>query len=83
VLDAENQCLVLQLQQARSKQTRKQVCINPNERFNEVEAIKAAINQAAAQSAQNTTKEATRAATDAVVQATTASFQSMCTQFQI
>ena len=47
-LKAENQRLKYQLDSARITHSRKRVQVNPNERFSNVESIKAAINRAAA-----------------------------------
>ena len=52
-LQAENQRLKYQLDSTKVTRVRKRVQIDPNKRFSKVEAIKAAIEQAAAQQAEN------------------------------
>jgi cell shape-determining protein MreC len=78
-LQAENQSLRYQLEQLQSRQTRKRVKVDQNERFSNAESIKAAIDRAAAQAAQASTKETKKAAKAAAA----STLASMCTQFQI
>jgi hypothetical protein len=61
-LQAENQRLNYQLEQLQSKQKRKRIRVDQNERFSNAESIKAAIDRAAAQSAQASTKDTEKAA---------------------
>jgi hypothetical protein len=61
-LQTENQHLKYQVEQLQSRQTRKRVRVNQNERFSNAESIKAAIDRAAAQAAQSSTKETEKAA---------------------
>jgi hypothetical protein len=75
--------LKYQLEQLQSRQTRKRVRVDQNERFSNAESIKAAIDRAAAQAAQSSTKETEKAAKAAAAQAAALSLASMCTQFQI
>ena len=82
-LQAENQHLKYQLEQLQSRQTRKRVKVNQNERFSNAESIKAAIDRAAAQVTQSSTKETKRAAKAAAAQAEALTLASMCTEFQI
>ena len=82
-LQAENQHLKYQLEQLQSRQTRKRVKVNQNERFSNAESIKAAIDRAAAQVTQSSTKETEKAAKAAAAQAEALTLASMCTEFQI
>jgi hypothetical protein len=82
-LEAENKRLQYQLTQVKSTQSRKRVRIDQNERFSNVEAIKAAIEQATAKAAENASKSPTKEAAVAVTVATATALQSMCTQWQI
>jgi hypothetical protein len=82
-LEAENKRLQYQLTQVKSTQSRKRVRIDQNERFSNVEAIKAAIEQATAKAAENASKSPTKEAAVAVTAATATALQSMCTQWQI
>ena len=52
-LEAENQRLKYQIDSTKVTRVRKRIQIDPNKRFSKVEAIKAAIEQAAAQQAEN------------------------------
>ena len=83
-LQAENQRLKYQLDSARITRSRKRVQVNPNERFSNIETIKAAIDRAAALQAQQAStapdKEARKAAAAAAVALT---ISSMCTEWQI
>ena len=82
-LEAENQRLKYQLDSFKITRSRKRVQINTNERFSNIESIKAAIDRAAALQAQEATttpeKEAEHAATIAAAQ----TLNSMCTEWQI
>ena len=83
LLQTENERLLHQLQHARDKAKKKRVRVNPNERFSEVEAIKAAIDQAEAEAAQTTTKPVKKAAARPRAAPVAIPYLSMCTQFQI
>jgi hypothetical protein len=82
-LQAENQRLECQLSQIRGKQTRKRVQVNPNERFSNVETIKAAIDRAAQQQAQKSQKDIELAASRAAAAVAALTLESMCTEWQI
>jgi hypothetical protein len=82
-LQAENQRLKSQLEQLQSTHTRKRVKVDQNDRFNNVESIKAAIDRAAAQAAQASTKETEKAAKAASAAAAALTIESMCIEFQI
>jgi cell shape-determining protein MreC len=82
-LQAENQHLKYQLEQLQSRQTRKRVRVDQNERFSNAESIKAAIDRAAAQVTHASTKETQKAAKAAAAQAAALTLDSMCTEFQI
>jgi hypothetical protein len=75
--------LKYQLEQLQSRQIRKRVRVDQNERFSNAESIKAAIDRAAAQAAQLLIKETEKAVKAAAAQAAALSLASMCTQFQI
>ena len=79
-LEAENQRLKYRIDSNKITRSRKRVQVNPNERFSNVEAIKAAIDQAAALQAQRSDEqEAEKAAKEAAA----LTLQSMCTEWQI
>lgn len=83
-LQAANQCLQYQLDQVKGRQIRKRVQVDPNERFSNVEAIKAAVDRAAAQQAAAATMDTEKAAAAAAAaEAAALTLQSMCTQFQL
>jgi hypothetical protein len=82
-LQAENQRLKSQLKQLQSTHTRKRVKVDQNDRFNNIESIKAAIDRAAAQAAQASTKETEKAAKAASAAAAALTIESMCIEFQI
>jgi hypothetical protein len=82
-LQAENHRLEYQLSQIRGKQTRKRVQVNPNERFSNVETIKAAVDRAAQKQAQKSQKDMELAASRAAAAASSLTIQSMCTEWQI
>jgi hypothetical protein len=81
-LEAENQRFKHQLGSTRVTCVRKRVHVNSNERFSNVESIKAAIDRAAAletqQASTSPEKEAQKATAAAAL-----SFNSMCTEWQI
>tara|TARA_R110002003_G_scaffold853_2_gene21702 strand:- start:2227 stop:3540 length:1314 start_codon:yes stop_codon:yes gene_type:complete len=82
-LQASNQRLQYKLDQLKIKKPRKRIRPNPNERFSNVEAIRAAMDQAAAQAAQNAAKSSKKKAVKVVNQSATATLDSMCIQWQI
>ena len=61
-LQAKKQRLKYQLEQLQSKRTRNRVRVDQNERFSNVESIKAAVDSTASQAAQSSTKETEKAA---------------------
>jgi hypothetical protein len=82
-LEAENQRLKYQLDSTRITRLRKRVQVNPNERFSNVESIKAAIDRAAALQALQASNSPEKEAKNAAEEAAALTFNSMCTQWQI
>jgi hypothetical protein len=82
-LEAENQRLKYQLDSTRINRSRKRVRVNPNERFSNVESIKAAIDRAAALQAQQTSNSPDKEAEKAAAAAAALTLNSMCTEWQI
>jgi hypothetical protein len=82
-LQAENQRLKYQLDSTRVTQSRKRVHINPNERFSNVESIKAALDRAAALKAQQDSTTPEKEAQKAAAEVAARTLNSMCTQWQI
>jgi hypothetical protein len=82
-LQAENQRLKYQLDNSRNTASRKRVQVNPNERFSNVETIKAALDRAAATKAQQDANAVEKAAQKASAEAAAATLQSMCNEFQL
>ena len=83
-LKAENERLKYQLDSTRVARIRKRVQVNPNERFSNVESIKAAIDRAAALQAQQASSSAEKEAQKAAAAAAAAlTLDSMCTKWQI
>ena len=83
-LEADNQRLRHQLDQLQPQQKRRRIVIDPNERFANIEQIKAAIDRDAAQKAQSVTVVTTVTTTTTIaVTSPTPSFESLCTQWQI
>ncbi|KAJ8111260.1 hypothetical protein OPT61_g6103 [Boeremia exigua] len=82
-LQAENQSLRHQLQSSKNTYLKKRVQVNPNERFSNVEVIKAAIDRAAALQAQEATLTPEKQAQKAAAAAAAASLDSMCSSWQI
>jgi hypothetical protein len=64
-LEAQNQQLQQQLDSIKSTKLRRRTRINPNDRFNEIRAIKAAIAQATLQTAISSTSRAAQVASHA------------------
>jgi hypothetical protein len=82
-LEAENQRLKYQLDSTKTTRVRKRVQIDPNERFANVEAIKAAMALAAAQEAENAAKNPEKEAEKAAKEAAACTLDSMCTVYQL
>jgi hypothetical protein len=82
-LQAQNERLKYQLDMCKITRTRKRVQVNPNERFSNIENIKAAIDQAAALEAEQASKSPEKEAQRAAAAAATCSLKSMCTEWQI
>ena len=82
-LEAENQRLKYQLDSTKITRVRKRVQIDPNERFANVEAIKAAMALAAAQEAENAAKNPEKEAEKAAKEAAARTLSSMCTVYQL
>jgi hypothetical protein len=82
-LQAENQRLKYQLDSARITRSRKRVQVNPNERFSNIETIKAAIDRAAALQAQQASTAPNKEAQKAATAAAALTISSMCTEWQI
>ena len=82
-LEAENQRLLHQLDQAKSIHLRKRVRIDPNERFHNIVIIKVAVYRAAALSAQKGSKSMEDEARKAASTDVALTFGSMCTEWQI
>ncbi|USP74411.1 hypothetical protein yc1106_01685 [Curvularia clavata] len=82
-LEAQNQQLRYQLDSYKITRVRKRVQVNPNERFSNVESIKAAIDQAAALQAQRATVSAEKEAEKAAAEAAALTLSSMCNEWQM
>ena len=82
-LKAENQQLKYQLHSTTVTRVRKRVQVNPNQRFSNVESIKAAIDRAAAQQAQQASTSPENKAQKAAEAAAARTLNSMCTEWQI
>lgn len=82
-LAADNQRLRYQVDTYRITRTRKRVQVNPNERFCNVDSIKAALDRAAALQAQQASTSPEKEAEKAAAAAAALTLQSMCTQWQI
>jgi hypothetical protein len=82
-LQAENQRLKYQLDSTRVTRSRKRVQVNPNERFSNVESIKAALDRAAALKAQQDSTTPEKEAQKAAAEVAARTLDSMCTQWQI
>jgi hypothetical protein len=82
-LEAENQRLKYQLDSTTVTRVRKRVQVNPNQRFSNVESIKAAIDRAAAQQAQQASTSLENEAQKAAEAAAARTLNSMCTEWQI
>jgi hypothetical protein len=82
-LEAENQRLKYQLDSAKITRVRKRVQVNPNERFSNVEVIKAAIDRAAALQAQQASTSPEKEAQKAAAAAAALELSSMCTEWQL
>jgi hypothetical protein len=81
-LEAEDQRLKYQLDSTTVTRVRKRVQVNPNQRFSNVESIKAAIDRAAAQQAQQASTLPVNEAQKAAEAAAARTLNSMCTQWQ-
>jgi hypothetical protein len=82
-LEAENQRLKYQLHTTKVTRVRKRVQIDPNQRFSNVEVIKAAVKQATAQQAEKDTLTLEKEAQKAAAEAAARSLDSMCTSWQL
>jgi hypothetical protein len=82
-LESANQRLQYQLDRIKDKRVRKRVQIDPNERFANIEVIKAAIDQAAVIEAQNSDRDYEQVARASAAAAAALTLSSMCTQWQI
>ncbi|UPX10142.1 uncharacterized protein EKO05_0000813 [Ascochyta rabiei] len=82
-LEFENQRLKYQLDSATITHSRKRVQVNPNERYSNVEAIKAAIDRAAALQAEQASRQGEDEAKKAAAAAAALTLQSMCTEWQL
>jgi len=82
-LEAENQRLKYQLDSTRITRSRKRVQINPNERFSNIQSIKAAIDRAAALKAQQAIISPEKEAQKAAAEAAALTLNSMCNEWQI
>ena len=82
-LKAENQRFKYQLDSTKTTRVRKRVQIDPNERFANVEAIKAAMALAAAQEAESAAKNPEKEAEKAAEEAAACTLDSMCTVYQL
>lgn len=81
---ADKQRLIYQLDQSQPQKKRKRVVVDPNQRFADIEKIKAAVDQAAAEQAKLISKPTREAAIPATTAAAADTrFDSMCTQWQI
>lgn len=83
LLTAENQRLKYQLDRCQTTRVRKRVQVDPNERFSNVESIKAAIDRAAALQAQWTSISPEKEAEKAAMAAAALTLSSMCTEWQM
>jgi hypothetical protein len=81
--EAEIARLQHQLEASAPQKKRKRITIDQNQRFADVESIKRAIDSAAAEEAQISTPVVQKAVAAVRRIATTATIESMCTQFQI
>ena len=79
----KNQRLKYQLDRYQTTCVRKRVQVNLNERFSNVESIKAAIDRAAALQAQQTSILVEKVAEKGAIVAAALAFSSMCTEWQI
>ena len=82
-LEAENQRLKYRLDSTKTTRVRKRVQIDPNERFANVEAIKAAMALVAAQEAENAAKNPEKEAEKAPKKLSSRVLDSMCTVYQL
>jgi hypothetical protein len=82
-LEADNQRLKYQLDSTRNTRVRKRVQVNPNERFSNVESIKAAIDRAAALQAQQASTSPEKEAKKTAAAAAALTLSSMCTEWQM
>ena len=82
-LEAENQRLKYQLDSTTVARVRKRVHVNPNERFSNVESVKAAIDRAAALQGEQATASPEKEAQKAAAAAAALTLDSMCTVWQI
>jgi hypothetical protein len=82
-LQASNERLQFQLNQVKITKTRKRVLPDPNGRFNDMETIIKAVDEAAAEAAKKASKTSEKKAIQAVTQSANSSFDSMCIQWQI
>jgi hypothetical protein len=82
-LEAENQRLKYQLDSTTVARVRKRVQVNPNERFSNVESVKAAIDRAAALQGEQATTLPEEEAQKAAAAAAALTLDSMCTLWQI
>jgi uncharacterized small protein (DUF1192 family) len=82
-LKADNQRLKHQLDYHKITRIRKRVQVNPNERFSNVESIKAAIDRAAVLQAQQASTSPEKEAKKAAAAAAALTLSSMCTEWQI
>lgn len=82
-LEAENQRLKYQLDAIQSTRVRKRVQVNPNERFSNVESIKAALERATAIHAEQAAKAPEKEAQKAAAATAALSLESMCTEWQV
>lgn len=82
-LQAENQQLKYQLQSSNTTRKRKRVQPNLNERFSNIEAIKAALERAAALQAEQASRSVEEEAKKAAAEAAALTLQSMCNEWQL
>ncbi|KAF2687501.1 DDE-domain-containing protein [Lentithecium fluviatile CBS 122367] len=75
--------LEYQVQSTGSQRKRKRITIDQNQRFADVERIKAMIDQAAAETAKKATPRALMAPETVYISPTTTTFESLCTQWQL
>jgi hypothetical protein len=81
-LQAANIRLQYQLDSIKNTRSRKRVQVDPNERFNNAEAIRDTIDRAAASAAQNSAQTSEKAAAEAAHRAAASTLQSMCNEWQ-